>query len=82
MGKTITRETKKEGQKKPKRQTTHKKFIKRKKLDPFVVGSYFPHNPSNVACMQIMKSNSNESVACMQIMKSNSNESVHANHEI
>jgi hypothetical protein len=49
MAGTITRETKREGQKKAKRQTTRKNQKKGRKLIPFVVGSYFTHSPSNVA---------------------------------
>jgi hypothetical protein len=30
-----------------------------KELVPLMVGSYLTHSPSNVVCMQIMKSNSN-----------------------
>jgi hypothetical protein len=50
MGGTITRVTKREGQKRPKdAQPVGTK--KGKKLIPFVVGSYFTHDASNVACM-------------------------------
>jgi hypothetical protein len=59
MARTITRETKKESQKKAKRQTTRKNQKKRRKLIPFVVGSYLTHCPSNVTYMQIVKSNNN-----------------------
>jgi len=54
---TIIGETKREGQRKVKRCTTHKN--PKKKLVPLVVGSYFTHSPSNVACMQIIRSNNN-----------------------
>jgi hypothetical protein len=67
MVRTITGEIKKEGQRKAKRRTTHKiqkklkkrKIKKRRKLVPLMVGSYLSHGPFNVACMQIMRSNSN-----------------------
>jgi hypothetical protein len=61
MAKTIIGETKKEGQRKAKRRKTCKNQKKRKgrKLVFLMVGSYFTHYPSNVACMQIVKSNSN-----------------------
>ncbi len=32
---------------------------KKKELVPLVVASYLTHGPSNVACMQIVRSNSN-----------------------
>jgi hypothetical protein len=54
----ITRETKKEGQRKAKRCTTCKPK-KGRELIPLVVGSYFTHGPPNVACTQIMGFNSN-----------------------
>jgi hypothetical protein len=50
FGYTIIGETKKEGQRKAKRQTTCKKHQKREKLVPLVIGSYFIHGPSNVTC--------------------------------
>jgi hypothetical protein len=55
MAKTITGEIKREGQK------THnpQEPKKGKKLVLLVVGSYLAHNLSNVAFMQIMRSNSN-----------------------
>jgi hypothetical protein len=34
---------------------------KKRKLVPLVVGSYLTHGPSDVACMQITRSNNNES---------------------
>ncbi len=59
MARTITWETKKEGQKKAKRHTNIRTKKKGRKLVPFVVGSYFTHNPFDVACMQIMRPNDN-----------------------
>jgi hypothetical protein len=56
MVRTIARETKREGQK---MNNLHELKKKGKELIPLVVGSYFTHNPSNVTCMQIMRSNSN-----------------------
>ncbi len=56
---TITRETKREDQRKVKRRPTHNNKKKRKELVPFMVGSYFIHNPSNVTCMQIKRFNNN-----------------------
>jgi hypothetical protein len=56
---TIKEETKREGQRKAKRHTTCKNQEKGKKLVPFVVGSNLTHGPSNVACMQIVRSSSN-----------------------
>ncbi len=47
MVETITKETKKE---RPK--DTH--------VVPLIVGSYVTHNPSNVTCIQIIRSNSHE----------------------
>ncbi len=55
MAETITRETKREGQKMYNLQEPKK----RRKLVLLVVGSYLTHDPSNVACMQIVRSNSN-----------------------
>jgi hypothetical protein len=49
-----------EGQKKAKRCMACKKQKKRRELVPLMVGSYLTHNPPNVTCMQIMKSNNNE----------------------
>jgi hypothetical protein len=51
MARAITRETKREGQK------THnlQEQKKGKKLVPFVVGSYFTHDPSSVVNMQIVR---------------------------
>jgi hypothetical protein len=57
MAKTITRETKREGQSKAKRCTCPMNQKKGKKLVPLVIGSYFLHGPSNVANMQIVKFN-------------------------
>ncbi len=49
MAKTITQETKREGQKKAKRHTTRRnqknEQKKRKELVPFMVGSYLTHGP-------------------------------------
>jgi len=39
--------------------TTRRNQKKKRELVPLVVGSYFTHGPSNVAYMQIVKSNSN-----------------------
>ncbi len=55
MDKTITRETKQEGQKANNPQEPKK----RRKLIPFGVGSYFIHDLFNVTCMQIVRCNSN-----------------------
>jgi hypothetical protein len=56
MFETITRETKKEGQKRPKN-TQLAGTKKGKKLVFLVVETYFTHGSSNVAYMQIMKFN-------------------------
>ncbi len=70
MAKTITGETKKEIQRKAKRRIAHRNQKKRKKVIPFVVRRYFTHGSSNVAYMQIMKSNSNgrskTNIACQR----------------
>jgi hypothetical protein len=50
---TITRETKREGQRKAKRWKACWNQKKGRKLVPLLVRSYFTHNPFNVACMQI-----------------------------
>jgi len=55
---TITREIKKEGQKKAKRHNPQD-VEKGEELVLLVVGRYFTHRPFNVACMQIVKYNSN-----------------------
>jgi hypothetical protein len=55
---TITRETKREGPRKTKGRTICRNQKKGKELILLVVGSYFTHSPSNVICMQIMRSNS------------------------
>jgi len=55
---TITREVKREGQKKAKRHNPQE-VEKGKELVPLMVGKYFTHSPSNVACMQIVKYNNN-----------------------
>jgi hypothetical protein len=48
MARTITRETKKEGQRKAKRSTAHRNQTKRRELVLLmVVGSYLTHGPSN-----------------------------------
>ncbi len=66
MAETITGETKREGQRKAKRRTTYRTQNRcrtqnrRRKQIPLVVGSYFIHGSSNVACMQIMITNSKE----------------------
>jgi hypothetical protein len=56
MVETIIGETKREGQR-----IICKNFKKKKQktLDPLVVGHYLIHGPSNVTCMQIVKSHSN-----------------------
>jgi hypothetical protein len=53
MAETIIRETKREGQRKAKKCTTHRnpRKKKKKKLVFLVVGSYFTHGPSGVAYM-------------------------------
>jgi hypothetical protein len=56
---TITRETKRGGQRKAKGCITYKNQKKRRELIPLVVGTYLTHNPYNVTYMQIMKSNNN-----------------------
>jgi hypothetical protein len=53
MAKTITRETKREGQKKAKRCIAHMNQ-KNGEIVPFVVGNYLTHIPSNVTYMQIV----------------------------
>ncbi len=53
MVRTITRETKREGQK------TQNLHEPKTNLDPLMIGSYFTHNPSNVIYMQIVRFNSN-----------------------
>jgi hypothetical protein len=58
MVETITREIKKEGQKKVKRHNSQEQK-KGRKLVPFMVGSYLTHCPSNVTCMQIVRFNNN-----------------------
>jgi len=55
MAKTIIGEIKKEGQK----MQNPQKPEKGRELIPLMVGSYFTHDPSNVTCMQIVRSNSN-----------------------
>jgi hypothetical protein len=48
MSETIVGETKKEGQRKAKKHIAHKKpNKKKKKLIPFMIGSYLTHRPSN-----------------------------------
>jgi hypothetical protein len=59
MAETITREIKREGQREAKRRITCKNQKKGRKLIPFVVGSYFTHNLSNVTHMQIVRSHNN-----------------------
>jgi RNA recognition motif-containing protein len=56
MAGTITKETKKEGQ----RMHNPQEPKKRRKQVPLMVGNYFTHSPSNVTCMQIVRYNSNE----------------------
>jgi hypothetical protein len=55
MAKTITRETKREGQKMNNLQEPKKK----RELVPFTIGSYFTHGFFNVTCTQIVRSNNN-----------------------
>jgi hypothetical protein len=50
MVRSITWETKREGQRQAKNCTTHRNQKKGKKLVPIMVGSYLTHTPSNVAC--------------------------------
>jgi hypothetical protein len=58
MARTITRKTKGKANEKPKdAQPTRTK--EGRELVPLVVGSYLTHHPSNVTCMQIVRSNSN-----------------------
>jgi hypothetical protein len=57
---TITQKTK--GKAKERSKDVQLARIKEgRELVPSMVGSYFIHSPFNVACMQIMKSNSNRS---------------------
>jgi len=56
---TIKEDTKKEGQREAKRRTTHMNQEKGRELVPLVVGGNFTHTPCNVACMQIVRFNSN-----------------------
>jgi hypothetical protein len=57
---TIIGEIKKASQRKAKRQTTcMNQRKKKKKLVLLMVEGYFTHDPSNVTCMQVMRSNSN-----------------------
>jgi hypothetical protein len=55
VARTITRKTKREGQNTNNLQEPKKG----RELVPLMVGSYFIHNSSNVACMQIVRSNRN-----------------------
>jgi hypothetical protein len=55
MAITITWKTKG----KAKKYTTHTRTKEGRKLIPFVVGNYLTHNPFHVACMQIVRFNSN-----------------------
>jgi hypothetical protein len=60
MGPPIARETKREGQRKAKRHTARRKTERKgRELVPIVVGSYLTHGPSNVTCIQIVRSNNN-----------------------
>ncbi len=65
---------KREGQRKAKRCVTCKNQKMEKTLVPCMVGSYFTHNPFNVACMQIVRSNSNRrlktNISCQPIFLS------------
>jgi len=56
---TITWERKGKAKESPKDPQPTRTKKKRRKLIPLVVGNYFTHNPSNVACMQIMRYNNN-----------------------
>jgi hypothetical protein len=51
------REDRREGQRKAKRHTAHRN--QRREQVPLVVGGYLTHSPSNVTCMQLVKSNNN-----------------------
>jgi hypothetical protein len=57
MAETIIGETKRKGFKLQKTQPVKTQNKRGRELVPLAVGSYFTHNPSNVACMQIMRSN-------------------------
>jgi hypothetical protein len=58
MVRTITQKTKGKAKERPKdAQPTSTK--ERRELVPLMVGSYLTYNPSNVACMQIVRSNNN-----------------------
>jgi hypothetical protein len=55
MAGTITQKTKGEAKEKPK-DSQLAGIKERRELVPLVVGSYFTHSPSNVASMQIVRS--------------------------
>jgi hypothetical protein len=59
MVRTIKEETKREGQINAKRCMACRNQEKGRELVLLVVGSYLSHNPSIVACMQIMRFNNN-----------------------
>jgi hypothetical protein len=59
MVETIVGETKRQAKERPKDEQPTWTKKKKKKLVPFVVGSYFTHGLSNVICMQIVRSNDN-----------------------
>jgi hypothetical protein len=59
MAGTIIWETKGKAKERPKdTQLARTQKRGKRKLVSFMVGNYLTHGPSNVACMQIMKSNS------------------------
>ncbi len=51
MAKNIKEETKREGQRKAKKCTTHKNQEKGREIILLVVGSNFTHSPFNIICM-------------------------------
>jgi hypothetical protein len=59
MAGAIIGETKREGQRKAKRQTACRNQKKGRELVLLVVRSYLTHGPSNATCMQIVRSNKN-----------------------
>jgi hypothetical protein len=56
MARIIARETKREGQRKAKRGTMQRDQKNERELMRHMVRSYLTHGPSNVTCMQIMRS--------------------------
>jgi len=67
MAGTITWKTKGQAKERPK-DARPTRTEEGREIVPLVVGSYLTHNPSNVAYMQIMKSNNNRrsrtSISC------------------